>query len=207
MLDARSEARALPLVAAAAIALSTLGGCAHTLSGQVGRVVYDGGNDEDDRVWPPERNRNGGPLVGGRLYLPNWRPFALGAEMGLLNEALYPCCQWRVNGLAGFSWLPLERSRVGAEIWAVGSTGSVPVDDDKPWALGIGPRFGLPVRLHGWGWPCADDPVAAATLILAPELGTSLFVPVQGDDHSLQVESVFLLTLSVHVSADDVFAE
>jgi len=178
-----------------------LGGCSVAASGQLSRVVYDADNPAGQRYLPDERSLNRGVMFGGRLHLPQTKPIVLGGETALLNESGAPCCQWRVNLLAGVSSLPIERPElVGAEAFAAATFTSLPVDADNVAAFGIGPRFGFPIGLPflRWGLPCEDDPYATLSILIVPEVGASAFLPVDGPNRELQLETQAFLSVRVH---------
>ena len=184
-----------------ALLLWGVAGCSVAASGQLSRIVYDADNPAGARALPDERSLNRGVMFGGRLHLPQTKPVVFGGETALLNEAGEACCQWRVNLLAGLSSLPIDSPQLlGAEAFAAATFTSLPVDSENVAALGLGPRFGFPLGLPflRWGLPCPDDPYATLSVLIVPELGMTAFLPVDGPNRELQLETQAFLSVRVH---------
>ena len=130
---------------------------------------------------------------------------AAGAELEDLwfvtGERPRPSDRWRASALVGHTWLPLpHRSRLGLEAWVHGGYGRFPMGARTDYAVVVGPRLGLPIRLEA-SQPIWDaEELAWPTTMLVPSLGASFFVPTaRGVSKAPRSELTFHLSYRIHL--------
>ncbi|MGC4086745.1 MAG: hypothetical protein QM756_02385 [Polyangiaceae bacterium] len=167
-----------PLLLCGCVALSTACSAIPPLSAQVGaRGAHLVMNGQKTSYGP--RSPQTGAALDLRVYpVLNDEHWYVGGEEALLTEWGTPCCDvWHVHALAGYAWVPRNPlSSVGLDLGAHVGFAKIPVNDyfATSWVSGVRatPLFKLLCN------ECDASSLVTYRLLLAPELGVTLYQPL-----------------------------